>query len=583
MTSRLARSFLALRTAGSAIHRSPSLPHPLSLSVLSLFAGLLSNCATIRAPEGGPADIEGPKIVETDPPQGATRVRAGRAVFRFNEYVDRQSFQNAVHISPLMRTPPLFDWSGNEVEVEFQDSLRENRTYVVTVGSSVKDKNAGNPMPESFSLAFSTGDSLDAAACSGAVFDEKAAGVAIFAYRLDGRDADTLNPSLNAPDYAVETGNDGSFRFSNLAVGRYRLLAVRDKQKNYLYDIETDDIGIPEADIAITGADSLSARVRFRLTVEDTTAPYLQTIQPESDRRIAVKWSEEVTPELPPPSSFLLRDSTADLDVLILSVTPVPNKKYTSTLIAGQSLSDGPHFLSVRGIADRAGIAADETRRYRFTAGGDADTIRPGIISSYPLPRQSAVRIDSAFRILFSLPMRESIAVSVIDSSGRSVALSPRWHSATELRLEHPRLPEGVPMKLCIDLSTAIDQLSGRAAGDSLLCFPFTTDAESQYGSITGTVKDDRRTPTRKLVRARDAERKADAGTAVADTAGKFSIAPLAPGKYFLDVVDDADGNGRYSPGSAFPFRGSERFSAIRDTIRVRARWETSGVNLDLP
>jgi hypothetical protein len=52
-------------------------------------------------------------------------------------------------------------------------------------------------------------------------------------------------------------------------------------------------------------------------------------------------------------------------------------------------------------------------------------------------------------------------------------------------------------------------------------------------------------------------------------------------GKYLVSGFLDTDGDGRRGLGSAVPYRFSETVLVYTDTIAVRARFETAGVQLE--
>jgi hypothetical protein len=146
------------------------------------------------------------------------------------------------------------------------------------------------------------------------------------------------------------------------------------------------------------------------------------------------------------------------------------------------------------------------------------------------------------------------------------------------LRFEHALLAPSMRHRLCLDGASLRDTLRGAAIADTQICISFVT-GESQAGSIAGTVRGER-----PGVPHRVTARRAAAGGAAfhADAAqdGSFRLPAVPPGGYTLEAYEDEDGNGRWSPGRALPFRPSERFTVLRDTIRVRTRWETGGVQL---
>ena len=161
--------------------------------------------------------------------------------------------------------------------------------------------------------------------------------------------------------------------------------------------------------------------------------------------------------------------------------------------------------------------------------------------------------------------------------------LTLEWETPMRLRVAHPPLRPASSYILCVDLASVLDSLGGRPGGDSVLCVPFTTEKAPAAGSISGRLEDRQKERGRAIVRARHMEKKGVTVQAPAASDGTFALPRLAAGKYLLDAFVDADSNGVYSPGNPFPFRPSERFGVAGDTVRVRARWETSGVRILIP
>jgi len=113
--------------------------HLFYLSLVALFCSLLFlSCAGQMAPTGGPADTTPPTIMETYPTNGTTHFQDNVFRIAFSEYVDKRSVDESIFLSPDLGELEL-DWSGTDVEIKFTDSLRANTTYVLTLGTDVKD------------------------------------------------------------------------------------------------------------------------------------------------------------------------------------------------------------------------------------------------------------------------------------------------------------------------------------------------------------------------------------------------------------------------------------------------------------
>ncbi len=64
---------------------------------------------------------------------------------------------------------------------------------------------------------------------------------------------------------------------------------------------------------------------------------------------------------------------------------------------------------------------------------------------------------------------------------------------------------------------------------------------------------------------------------------GRYEFKEMMPGRYTIELFRDEDGNGRFSPGRAFPFRPAERYYVVPDTIEIRSRWPSDGEDILLP
>ncbi|MBR9974450.1 MAG: Ig-like domain-containing protein [Bacteroidetes bacterium] len=542
---------------------------------------LLTGCASQRPPEGGPPDTEAPFIIGTSPENETVRFTGREITFTFSEYVQRASFQEAVHISPLPVTPPSFKWSGRTARIVFDSSLQENRTYVITVGTKVKDIRAGNAMRETMHLAFSTGDSLDQGTFNGTVYGEPAGGVTLFAYLLDPLRADTLNPAIERPDYAVQSSDDGAFHFYNVVPGPYRVFAVRDKSNDYRYNAESEDIGVPDRDILVEDT-TAPPPLRLFLSTEDTTRPHLQRVEALHARLLRLKFNETVYPQPLPLEHIVIRDSaTAESVGLQSAVTPA-EERFTWDVRLSAPLREVPYLLWIDSLEDGAGNWIDTSAHpWVFVGSATADTARPRILATIPAENARGVEPDSSFRIQFDRPLQGTDAFSLQDSSGTPVALEVQRISPTEIALDHPPLMGEAVYTLCFEEHLLSDSIGGRAVGDSTRCFRFRTDKRDQYGSLSGSVETSD-SSGHAVVRLHETGRQPRTRTIATDSSRSFRFEAVPEGQYILDAFIDRNGNRRYDFGKPWPLQRPEPYGRVRDTLRVRARWETDGIRIPL-
>ena len=219
--------------------------------ILLLFGGaFFSRCANIMTPEGGPKDTIPPVIVKLEPGNFATNFKAKKIYIEFNEFVQIKDQNKEMFTSPAMKKNPLLTTRGKGIVITIRDTLKENTTYAIDLGSAICDNNEGNPL-HAMRYVFSTGDKVDSMMCSGYTADSyKADSVSrtfIWFYIADslpntpGYDSTIFN---RKPDVIARAQNNGIFIAQNLKPVNYRIYAIGDKNDNKLYEPGTDLVGL---------------------------------------------------------------------------------------------------------------------------------------------------------------------------------------------------------------------------------------------------------------------------------------------------------------------------------------------------
>ena len=144
--------------------------------VLRLFAVLLfggaffSRCANIMTPDGGPKDTIPPVIIKLQPENFVTNFKEKKIYIEFNEFVQIKDQNKEMFTSPAMKKAPLLNIRGKGIVITIRDTLKENTTYAIDLGSAIRDNNEGNPL-NAMRFVFSTGDKVDSMMCSGYTAD----------------------------------------------------------------------------------------------------------------------------------------------------------------------------------------------------------------------------------------------------------------------------------------------------------------------------------------------------------------------------------------------------------------------------
>ncbi len=213
-------------------------------------------CAKQGYPEGGPKDTQPPKIVRCTPPSGSTHFAAKEFYIEADEYVVMKDADNNVIISPPMMPKPTYRNKGKGIVVTITDTLQAETTYLLQFKDAIVDFTEGNVL-QSFNYAFSTGSAIDTMAIAGTVLDAsthkpRENAITVMIYSTIDNDSVVLT---GKPDYITRCNKDGSFMFSNIRAGQYRLIALEDADKDMHYG---DNEAIAFVDDIVTAEPSIN-------------------------------------------------------------------------------------------------------------------------------------------------------------------------------------------------------------------------------------------------------------------------------------------------------------------------------------
>jgi hypothetical protein len=543
-------------------------------------------CAHQGTPPGGPVDKFPPQVLLTElvPPPGATRVPLETEVtLVFSEAVERQSAEDAFFISPYPKGGYKFNWKGKRLRVQFPGGLDSARTYVLTIGTEARDYQR-NRMKESFTLAFATGDSIDQAQIQGIVKAEgSTAGTQIWAYVLNDS---VVNPRDREAEYITQCGETGEYRLPFVALGNYRLFAVKDNDLNRLYDPEYDLIGICTKDAHLAADKLVETQCNFWLTKEDTTQPGIFRVYNTDTRHLAVRFDESISPvNTDSIHHVLIQQLRRGQPVDTLKILQMyQNQQVASRLeiVTEPQQPDSAYLLSVTGFFDLwQNPIAPAYRSIEFTGSSVPDTLRPQILAITPKDSARQVPLLQALEFIFSESLADSSfspAITVTDTlheihPGKIIRHRPNYFEFI------PDSPWKSFMNYTISLTAdSVFDLFGNSLADSTRHFRFRTLNSDTLSSISGLIRDELEADSGRIFLTATQMKKDGTvyKTSVAQP-GPYQFDGLFPGDYALSGFRDRDGNGKYSFGSVLPFVPGERFFFYPDTISIRSRWPNEG------
>ncbi len=199
-------------------------------------------CANIIPPTGGERDSLPPVLVTASPPNATKEFKARTITFTFDEYVELQTIQENLIVSPTPDRFPNVTSKLKTVTIKILDSLEPNTTYAYNFGKSIKDINEGNVL-NGFNYIFSTGPLIDTMELTGKVLLAEtgtADSTLIVMLHRNGEDSAVIKEK---PRYITTLDSAGNFHFRNLAPGTYYAYALKDDSRSRRYQQESQLFG----------------------------------------------------------------------------------------------------------------------------------------------------------------------------------------------------------------------------------------------------------------------------------------------------------------------------------------------------
>lgn len=540
---------------------------------------LLVKCANQLPPEGGEVDTIPPEITSVYPENGTTNFADSYFELQFSEYVDKRSFREAIFISPTIEGELELSWTGKTVTVEFPSGLREDYTYVITIGTDVVDHNNRNRMAQSFNFSFATGSQIDRRSISGRVYDKEADGVMIFAYRIKD---DTTKYLKIKPDYISQTGNDGRFVLHGLAEDDYRIFAVKDQLKDYLFQSEQDKIGMPFSDISLNESDSTFAGLNFFLMSADTISPRLISSVMTDQRHILVTVSKVLDSTILSSDNFSIIDSTENSESAILYAFKGNTKENELVLVTDGIVPINNNLvLRADRLMDLSGnLFTDDYSS--LTVSERVDTTSPKIFKTFPADLKALDFKNPVIRFYLDDAFDKQVvnnALSFTDTTGGRIQFDINFpDDATIEIIPLTDLPPEKDFLVSLDL-TKFKDASGNYS-DTTVVYRIRTINSLEFTGASGKVEVES-TADLILMLQNSASEEIKYQTSV-NNKSEFSFERVTSGKYMLWGYYDSNNNKKYDYGYPDPLEYSERFFVYRDTLELKPRWSITDIYFKL-
>ncbi len=548
--------------------------------LVCLSLSVILTCAVNDSPSGGPADTTPPTVVNVEPEPGSTGISAD-IVFsiEFSKPMRPDAVENSIFLSPVFWDYPEFKWSGRKLTIKPPEKLKENTTYVLTVGAGATDTRR-NKMGKSYSFPFSTGAMIDSGSVWGGIFslESNRTSYDIWAYRIDSSTISGFMALI--PDYGTQVDSAGGFSIQNMAAGDYIVVAVDDKNDDLFCDPSSESMALPPGIVSVAGSARIDGII-LRPERRDTIPAFFSRVEPLNDRLLSVEFSQPVDDrmELDTVSYYIQASDSSGLAIMGAYLS----ESGRLNIETDYQSAERSYRLKPNGLISEWGVRFD-TSGGSFKGNPKPDSAGPKLISTFPPGGSRSVYQDTVVELTFSErinPRGFAESVSMVSDSLDTLPFIPKWTSPNKAAL---LVPGGIPREKKIEVRLRPEKIFdtvGNRMEDSVVTFSFKLAPVDTVGSVLARIKSIGRYPV--IGELKSLRRGGETYQASANSAGLVRFQTVMPGSYKFYFYEDKDLNGKWSPGSVTPFRPADRFSFLPDSIIVRSRWDTEIGEVDLP
>jgi uncharacterized protein (DUF2141 family) len=529
------------------------------IPILFLFLCLCS-CAIQQDPEGGPKDELPPKILKTFPENKTTNFEGKDIRIDFNEIVSITELSEQLIVSPLLKHQPEIKSRKKSLFIHINDTLMPNTTYTLNFGSGIADNNEGNKL-ENYQMVFSTGDVLDSLTLSGHVirsFDlttEKGMLVSLYRAYTDS------TPYLDKPLYFSKTNENGTFNITNIAPGKYHVVAIDDKDANYLFTPE-EMIGF--ADSEVSAADT---GITLSLFTETSGFRFLKGFSEFpgkaslvfSGRADSVKWTWLTdTAKL----NLYTQTFSAEHDTITIW--------YKNTAADSMSLAfDGPSIrdtviLRLFKKAESGKAGRKGTAEFEISPAKNQTTIQHLHLPYYFQANRPVANYDFSHIVFLEDSQAVTPKFTFNDSLHTSFDLNYKWK-------------EKKAYTIFIPPGTFTDIYGVKNDTVKIL---ITSHSESDYGSVT--VKAVLMKPGSYVVQLTGIDGHKIIREKSISANATIEMPNLDPAEYRIKIIHDRNSNGKWDTGNLLQKIQPEKVEFYKEPVVVRANWDVE-LEMNIP
>ncbi|WP_296316348.1 Ig-like domain-containing protein [Winogradskyella sp. UBA3174] len=523
---------------------------PIRTLSIFIFIIALVGCANRGTPSGGEIDIEPPFIEKSTPENFSTNFQGEEIIIIFNEYIKIKDIRKQLIISPPMDTAPVIYPAGGAskyVSIRIKDTLEANTTYAFNFGQSIVDNNEENPFSY-FRYVFSTGTTIDSLSVKGIVVDALKQNpdtfVSVMLYEVDSTYSDSI-VYKDKPRYITNTLDSlTTFSIDNIKAGTYKLLALKDKNSNYLFNQKNDKIAFNEGFITVPKDTTYS----LKMFSEDVNFKAIKPKQ-ESETKIIFPYEGDYKDM----RIKILGDTPEDYN---FRITKVQDKDTLNYWYRPNLEADSTLFV----VTNKA---YSDTLKHRYRKIKPDSLVLSKVVSG-------SINFDEDFTLEANIPLKkiDTSKIKLTDSDTLRIPYKVEYDSISN-RYKFPVKKEESQQYTFKIFPGAFTDFYDTENKDTLN-FGFRTKRKSEYGNVRVNIRNAKFPMLVQLINKNggvDYERYATESPIV-------DFTDVVPKLYRLRVVFDANANGKYDTGNYLLGLQPERVSYAKEMDEVRSNFD---------
>jgi len=428
-----------------------------------------------------------------------------------------------------------------------EEELKEEATYVINFGKSIKDFTEGNELPN-FTFVFSTGAYIDSLSINGSIKDAKTGEPKEDALvLLYTEDIDSIIYQ-ERPFYFARSDEMGKFVINNLRADTFKIMALLDANLNYLYDPGAEEIGFLDSLIVLR--DTLSPTIDLEI-FKESDAPRYKSYDVQAQGKIRIDFEGQGD-----------TDAIRLLDSVEHYLVHEKEDAYITLWYTPRGRKSLRYEVMRNGELDT--VQARINTRSTDTLYGPIDVARLDFDEKVGLHPE--VTLD----ILMDRPIRDTdpALITIIDT------LTKDTLELTHDQNSYPALKMSIDCTWPVERELALTLLPGAITdhfdkiNDTIIRYLFVAQP-ADFGIIELTIEAVDSIPY--VIQLMKDEELIDS---YVYTLGqdKVIFERLVPGTYVVQIIEDQVPNGKWDPGNYLSRRQSERIYQVSLTD-LRANW----------